>query len=386
MTSEEINKMEKRTAWISQDELLSMVKPKDNWSPTAVSSDITNVLKTVNQMKDTYTRDPKTGSLKTVKNGEFMHTNYDGVRKKAEEQFFNTLMSPTQDDGNKGQQPRDARQSITYLSNNKWFLGNTEIDYNEHSKLNPAITTASYTSLGLTGSVDADGNQILEGDELTGDDRTAIHNRLMNPQNKTETEVAAREMARYLNLQTEIKFLKDRGIIGVTPVGKGGGKTIIEKKNTIPLWGQDVPKATDSKMKRELALVGQIAEKNPTLIIDDKYKYKWNGKENKYVEVWTKIRGEKNYPKNPEKFTREQMIREYGGEIYGNIPVGYDFGDSRKDDKSETRKYDPLGEQVTIQQMKDVLKASGGPYNLNAPDKQIRKMYKKWFLSRGKQD
>ena len=36
--------------------------------------------------------------------------------------------------------------------------------------------------------------------------------------------------------------------------------------------------------------------------------------------------------------------------------------------------------------MKDALKGSGGPYNLNAPDKQIRKMYKKWFLSRGKQD
>ena len=382
MTSEEIDKMGKRTAWISQDELLSMVKPKDNWSPTAVTSDMTNVLKSVSQMKDTYTRDPKTGALKTVKNGEFMHTNYDGVRKKTEEQFYNTLMSPTQDDGNKGQQPRDARQSITYLSNNKWFLGNTEIDYNEHSSKNPAITTASYTSLGLTGSVDADGNQILEGDELTDDDRTAIHNRLMNPQNQAETEVAAREMARYLNLQTEIKFLKDRGIVGVTKKGK---ITPPPGKNTINLpWQKNIKEGQNQREINQQTLVdGVLAGRDRVLAGNDIYTRRANGKD--YQLTGEIVEDREKSISGGSIVTGRSLIETRGGR-FGKIPVDFDFAPlyKTKTSSATTSKanvYNPMDEQITIKQMKDALKGSGGPYDLNAPDEQIKKMYKKWVIS-----
>ena len=66
--------------------------------------------------------------------------------------------------------------------------------------------------------------------------------------------------------------------------------------------------------------------------------------------------------------------------MYGNVSEDY-FGESTYKDPNQTKVYNPASKQVTIPQMKDVLKSSGGPYNLNASNEQIKKMYKKYVKS-----
>ena len=213
---------ESRTSWISHEELMSMVRSKDDWVSTSLTGEMTDILSSADQTNAVYTRNAD-GTLTKSKNVQYNVNDYNDIASKAENRFFDILMSTSQDDGQGGQMARDPQQGIIYLSNNKWLLGNTTIDYNEHSKSNPSISALSYSDLGLSGSVDTDGNNIIDTDELTDEDKEIVRNRLMRPQTQQETAIAAKELARYCSLQTKGMFDNNRGNVRATVVDGGGG-------------------------------------------------------------------------------------------------------------------------------------------------------------------
>ena len=64
-----------------------------------------------------------------------------------------------------------------------------------------------------------------------------------------------------------------------------------------------------------------------------------------------------------------------------HISENYFGEDEWRKGKASTYKPPTTTPPLTIEQMKTALKNSGGPYDLNAPDEQIRKMYKKYIQS-----
>ena len=201
---------EQNKAWISHDELMSYVKLKDKGIEATLGGQMTKALEQGRTNKPVYI-DNGDGTRTKSKNIAYAVKDYSEVSAANQRQFFDSLMATTQNDGEGNQVPRDPHAGIDYINNNKILVGGTEVDYREHSKSNPMIASASYADLGLTGSVDKDGNQVIDTDELTEEDKTAIHNLLMNPKTPEQYEVAAMEIARYFDLQTKIAFDAERG-------------------------------------------------------------------------------------------------------------------------------------------------------------------------------
>ena len=166
--------------------------------------------------------------------------------------------------------------------------------------------------------------------------------------------------------------------------GRGGNYTTIN----LP-WQKNIKEGQNQREIGQQTLVdGVLAGRDRVVAGNDIYTKRVNGRD--YQLTGEIVQGTERPISSGSIVTGRSLVETRGGR-FGKIPADFDFDPIYKPRtsptaSSQTRKYDPLGKQITIKQMKDALKGSGGPYNLNAPDKQIRKMYKKWFLSRGKQD
>ena len=126
-------------------------------------------------------------------------------------------MTPTTTVGKK-QVSRDVKGGIAYISNNEITLGNTRINYGEMKQKDFNVDIAVINQMGI-------GSDIFTAEELKDGKIDAaelekhlgakkeIFKVLFNPQTKEETEVAAREIAKFFNLQTKIKANSDRGNI-----------------------------------------------------------------------------------------------------------------------------------------------------------------------------
>tara|TARA_R110002012_G_scaffold242630_1_gene417025 strand:+ start:18 stop:1883 length:1866 start_codon:yes stop_codon:yes gene_type:complete len=317
---------ESRTSWISHEELMGMVRAKDDWVSTSLTGEMTEILSSADQTKAVYTRNAD-GTLTKSKNVQYNVNDYSDIASKAENRFFDVLMSTSQDDGQGGQMARDPQQGIIYLSNNKWLLGNTTIDYNEHSKSNPSISALSYSDLGLSGSVDTDGNNIIDTDELTDEDKEIVRNRLMRPQTQQETVIAARELARYCSLQTKGMFDNNRGNVRATVVG-GGGEGALGGRGgrsgqTVNLpWQQGLKKPTNIGATAQYDLVQDILnEQKEVRDGNDIYTLQDDGT----YKLTHEISGKKRSPiakEDQETRTKVSLIQTGGG-AYGNIPNDY---------------------------------------------------------------
>ena len=135
----------------------------------------------------------------------------------------------------------------------------------------------------------------------------------------------------------------------------------------------------------QLATVQNIVGDAPTVIVGNtKYKrmsiaggYDYRAVEDKAkYGVWSPI------PKSDRVDTRKEDLIRSASPIYGgHISENYFGEDEWRKGKASTYKPPTTTPPLTIEQMKTALKNSGGPYDLNAPDEQIRKMYKKYFQS-----
>jgi len=149
----------------------------------------------------------------------------------------------------------------------------------------------------------------------------------------------------------------------------------------VNLWGNQVLAPQTAEERHDYATVRNIANDQPTVIVGNtKYErvngagYDYRAIEDKSAGIWKPI------PQKQRTTTKKESLIQSVSPVYGGVPDGY-FGDSTFKTPSKTKVFDPTAGQVTIAQMKDVLSTSGGPYNQNASDEQIRGTYKKYVKS-----
>jgi len=225
----------KNSSWISRDELLSMVKLKDKQLPLDLTDKMTEVLLAMSG------DDKKTGQRVDNGDGTFTYDKsklkynigaYSDIEAKSEKEFYDIIMTPKIDG-----KSRDIKAGIAYLSNNETFLGNTSINYGEMKQKDFNVDIAVINQMGIGSDVitsqqlkklDTDNSNTIDAAELEKHlgAKKDIFKVLFNPQTKQETEVAAREMAKFFNLQTKTKANSDRGNIMAKGGGGGGGNKV----------------------------------------------------------------------------------------------------------------------------------------------------------------
>jgi len=154
--------------------------------------------------------------------------------------------------------------------------------------------------------------------------------------------------------------------------GKSDGKSYVN------LWGNQILAPQTATERHDYATVQNIANDQPTVIVGNTKYERVNGAGYDYRAIEDKIW--KSIPPKQRTTTKKESLIQSVSPVYGGVPDGY-FGDSTFKTPSTTKVFDPTAGQVTIAQMKDVLSTSGGPYNQNASDEQIRDMYKKYVKS-----
>jgi len=233
---------EKRNfSWISRDELLSMVKKKDKDLPLNLTGKMTEILTAMNATTKGQRTDNGDGTFSEDKSKiKYTTGSYSDIEAKSEKGFYDIIMAPTTTVGKK-QVSRDVKGGIAYISNNEIFLGNTPINYSEMKQKDFNVDVAVINQMGI-------GSDIFTAEELKDGKIDAaelekhlgakkeIFKVLFNPQTKEETEVAAREIAKFFNLQTKIKANSDRGNIkpavsGLTPEQIAANKALETTEN-----------------------------------------------------------------------------------------------------------------------------------------------------------
>jgi hypothetical protein len=218
---------EKRNfSWISRDELLSMVKLKDKDLPLELNGHMTEILLRMNgdNGKTGQKIDNGDGSFRFDKSKIKYNINaYSDIEARSEAEFYDIIMTPTTTVGKK-QVSRDVKGGIAYISNNEITLGNTRINYGEMKQKDFNVDIAVINQMGIGSDVitsqqlkklDTDNSNTIDAAELEKHlgAKKDIFKVLFNPQTKQETEIAAREIAKFFNLQTKIKANSDRGNI-----------------------------------------------------------------------------------------------------------------------------------------------------------------------------
>jgi hypothetical protein len=201
----------KRRAFISEKELFSKLKLKDTAVVANIGKKIGEEVKSSMLFEDTFEIDAN--GVQTGKGKKLKVTDYNELSERNEKGYYDLITAPFAMDakGGKGQK-RDVKSGIIYMSNNKIDIGGVELfNYNEISQKNPSITTLTYEKLGLSGAVDTNGIPGLQPGELSKDDIKIIHKKLMNPETPEEVDIAARELARALDLVTREAFNTKRG-------------------------------------------------------------------------------------------------------------------------------------------------------------------------------
>jgi hypothetical protein len=87
--------------------------------------------------------------------------------------------------------------NITDLLSRDILIGNTNRNYKKDLLQNPAINTLTYSSLGLTGSVDKNKDGVISSDELSSGDKETIIGHLTNPQTMVAKKAAIDEFSKY---------------------------------------------------------------------------------------------------------------------------------------------------------------------------------------------
>lgn len=202
----------KNMAFITADELFGGIVLKDKALETDAAGIIGESMVLATASDYAIEIDPITGVKTKSKNKKLKFKTYDAAAPGQEEKIYKRIMATHEAGGKDGAlgNKRDVRAGIKYMSNSDMQVGDAKFNYSKDSLKNPAITTLSYSKLGLKGSVDKNNDGIITGDELSSEDKAAVHNKLMNPETAAEVEISARELAKYLDMQARDQFNKTR--------------------------------------------------------------------------------------------------------------------------------------------------------------------------------
>lgn len=203
----------KNMKFISADELFSNLVLKDKALETDAAGIIGESMGLATAADYAIEIDPITGNKTKSKNKKLLYKTYDAAAPGQEEKIYERIMATHEagsEDGVLGKK-RDVRAGIKYVSNNDMQVGDGKFNYNKDSQKNPSISALSYSKLGLQGgSVDENNDGVITGNELSNEDKAAVHNKLMNPETAVEVEISARELAKYLDMQARDQFNKTR--------------------------------------------------------------------------------------------------------------------------------------------------------------------------------
>ena len=195
--------------FIPEEELFNGIVRKDKNVVIGIADIQMGVLEGFNEMVENKLIPDGQGGYIESKSRVLKTKNYSDISRVTEKSYLDVIMAPyNKDENGENTTKRNVRTGLIYMSNNDIEIGGKLINYNEDSKLNPNITTLTYSALGLaepglSAALDKNNDGLLTGDELSEQDQLLVHKKLMNPQTDEEVRVAAGELARYFNLQTQ---------------------------------------------------------------------------------------------------------------------------------------------------------------------------------------
>ena len=118
----------------------------------------------------------------------------------------------------------NSKVNFQDLATRDLTIGGSKRNYKKDLELNPEINALTYANLGLTASVDEDGDGVISGDELAPQDREIIIETLTNPKTSDQKEAAVNEMTKYCTWLAAQEFHYMRKASGED---KGGKKSIL---------------------------------------------------------------------------------------------------------------------------------------------------------------
>lgn len=118
----------------------------------------------------------------------------------------------------------NSKVNFQDLATRDLTIGGSKRNYKKDLELNPEINALTYANLGLTASVDENGDGVISGDELSPQDREIIIETLTNPKTSDQKEAAVDEMTTYCTWLAAQEFHYMRKASGED---KGGKKSIL---------------------------------------------------------------------------------------------------------------------------------------------------------------
>jgi len=157
------------TKSIRATDLLNMVVMKD--------------LKTENDLNGVITKAGEDAIATLGNTNKLLNPDYSRIQDSIKNDFRNILESKT--------------ANLQDIFTRDIMVGNTKVNYKEDLLLNPKINSLTYADLGLTDSIDKNGDGVLSGDELTDNDKAVIIETLTNPRTSEQKEAAIVEAEEY---------------------------------------------------------------------------------------------------------------------------------------------------------------------------------------------
>lgn len=216
--------------FVSEDELFGGIVRKDKDVVLGIADIQMDILEGFNEMEETRMISDGQGGYTKSKSSVLKTENYGSISRITEKKYLDFITAPySKNEDGSNRAKRNIKTGLIYMSNNDIEIGGSVINYNEESKMNPNITSLTYAQLGLSGAVERNGIPGLQADELMKGDLEQIHRKLMNPQTDEEVKIAAGELARFFNLQTEdLANQKRANAFETKPVEEGKPEKTVE--------------------------------------------------------------------------------------------------------------------------------------------------------------
>lgn len=166
------------TKSIRATDLLNMVVMKD--------------LKTENDLDGVITKAGEDAIATLGNTNKLLNPDYSRIQDSIKNDFRNILESKT--------------ANLQDVFTRDIMVGNTKVNYKKDLLLNPSINSLTYADLGLTDSIDENGDGILSSDELTDSDKAIVIETLTNPRTSDQKEAAIEEATNYFNMYAAQAF------------------------------------------------------------------------------------------------------------------------------------------------------------------------------------
>jgi len=152
--------------------------------------------------------------------GKLLNNNFSKIEGKIEKNFRDIFES--------------SSVNFQDLATRDLTIGGSKRNYKKDLQLNPEINALTYSSLGLTASVDLNNDGIISSDELAPQDRGIIIETLTNPRTSDQKEAAIVELVKYCKALAQQEFNYMRKASGED----GGSQKSILAQNLIAKYNK----------------------------------------------------------------------------------------------------------------------------------------------------